>query len=1144
MRFRQKMDIKHLRRQAERQFRGTLLPDYEAAIGQYQLRGGETFGRYGRHDIQKTGKRRYSADTSLLFLTRDVGLCLMCSRFDYQLAIQVFRDGLRFFPDDVVLLYSLSIALVANCYTIIEVKGTPLCSATAIEEATTLLHRAKAIDAAVLPQAAATNPFVSCWAELADPITNPCDTIGGAVSLARGGGYSTKARFTSVEKQKTFNEEPGQCFKSFEERYFRAAVRAYPDSSLAWMNYAIMLHSIPYLSRLVRSPSPQHAGLHWRPLEWRRVAIQRATKRYEKAIELDRSRSDPHLLFNHMLYEQLWSRELELVPYASRTRKLNMNAAGMCRLVCAYTGSMLLLSAEMNKGDMPECVTFSDVETRKQREIAELREASQRRRQTEHDDEDFMQEDHEDEPLSIEEVAKGTKVFGQIDKDGSGSISTSELRRAMKAMGREVARAEMEVLMAQVDGDSSGHLDKDEFLELIRLQLVHKRREEKEQKRRETEQKAEEEEDRLRCKRGERQAGGREAEKMRKSVTTQQLQTDGVTHALHLHTTYVMPDEIQFLWAPREDPDVIQKRELAAKMRAVAQARAIKSTGGAPISEERQRQRDILEKKRQKRAAMRKKASVVEVTKELCDTLLSAVVRASCTRMGDLTDRDEEIVHQVQAGKLAMKKARLDRLAAEKEAETGNGLAQLGSAKAEPMGKRGSRQTLAVMGGGGRHLEMQWALEQKQKKAEVAAAAAAEAKLTAKDGGVKLLLKRQVLRLLPVWKERAKLQHDFDKVVAVRKLQRCTQGFFGRSLWSRMRAQEMTRLKQRKHLESLSEQRAFVRRFRYRCLSLIQARIRGILYRKRLAELTANQIKVAARYRGYRTRKMLHENSQRLRLGPEVHRVYKRGHLLTGAVSKYLLVEIFACGNSYRFVGHDMEELAEYQGFVSGSELRERLQERVKKKGPLGYIPLWNKPKVCEYIISQLSVVSPIGALSQEMRKMDLDYVLVMDPRLGPNTSGEGVQAKRIESNILKDQHPANEFRERKVAGVEKIVERRYKAGKHQRRVAEMMERLKKDKMSALKRVLGQHNVNFTQVFCTQELLKDVEKQRYEVEKMVVHLRMMERWEKKATQEPIAELKKVSWANILLSNMLLSRDYYARPNLQSSLSYSLCLLIV
>jgi hypothetical protein len=324
-----------------------------------------------------------------------------------------------------------------------------------------------------------------------------------------------------------------------------------------------------------------------------------------------------------------------------------------------------------------------------------------------------------------------------------------------------------------------------------------------------------------------------------------------------------------------------------------------------------------------------------------------------------------------------------------------------------------------------------------------------------------------------------------------------------------MRAQEMTRLKQRKHLELVSYKRAFVLKFRYRCLSLIQARIRGILYRKRLAELTANQIIVAARYRGYRCRKMLHENSQRLRLGPEVHRVYKRGHLVKGAVEKYLLVEIYVCGHSYRFVGHDMEELVEYQGYVSGSELRERIQERVKKMGPLGYIPLWNKPKVSEYIISQLSIVTPIKALTHEMRTMDPEYALVMDPRLGPNTSGEGVQAKRIKSNILLDEFAANEYWQRKQPDVAVIVDKRYGAGKHQRRVAEMMESLKKYKMSMLKRELATAGVNFTAEFCTQELLQDVERQRYEVEKCVVHLRMMARWEKKATLEPIAELKKV-----------------------------------
>ena len=85
-----------------------------------------------------------------------------------------------------------------------------------------------------------------------------------------------------------------------------------------------------------------------------------------------------------------------------------------------------------------------------------------------------------------------------------------------------------------------------------------------------------------------------------------------------------------------------------------------------------------------------------------------------------------------------------------------------------------------------------------------------------------------------------------------------------------------------------------------------------------------------------------------------------------------------------------------------------------------------------------------------------VSQLLIMEPRLGPHTNGEGVQAKRIKSNVLLDQGDAVGYWEDKQDNVGAIMEKRDKAGRHQRRMAEMMDRLKRDKMGKLKRELAQ----------------------------------------------------------------------------------------
>jgi Ca2+-binding EF-hand superfamily protein len=63
------------------------------------------------------------------------------------------------------------------------------------------------------------------------------------------------------------------------------------------------------------------------------------------------------------------------------------------------------------------------------------------------------------------------EVFNAFDKDSGGSIDTDELGAAMKALGAESSRAELEKLVEEIDEDGNGEIDFDEFCAMIRQKM-------------------------------------------------------------------------------------------------------------------------------------------------------------------------------------------------------------------------------------------------------------------------------------------------------------------------------------------------------------------------------------------------------------------------------------------------------------------------------------------------------------------------------------------------------------------------------------------------------------------------------------------------------------------------------------------------
>mmetsp|Transcript_37018 Transcript_37018/g.49073 ORF Transcript_37018/g.49073 Transcript_37018/m.49073 type:complete len:207 (-) Transcript_37018:373-993(-) len=59
------------------------------------------------------------------------------------------------------------------------------------------------------------------------------------------------------------------------------------------------------------------------------------------------------------------------------------------------------------------------------------------------------------------------KAFNVFDKDGSGSISQSELKELMQQLGQKLSDQELAAMMSEVDSDGNGEIDFEEFKNMM-----------------------------------------------------------------------------------------------------------------------------------------------------------------------------------------------------------------------------------------------------------------------------------------------------------------------------------------------------------------------------------------------------------------------------------------------------------------------------------------------------------------------------------------------------------------------------------------------------------------------------------------------------------------------------------------------------
>ena len=73
--------------------------------------------------------------------------------------------------------------------------------------------------------------------------------------------------------------------------------------------------------------------------------------------------------------------------------------------------------------------------------------------------------------LTAEQIDEFRAVFSQFDKDGSGTIDSSELGDAMRSLGQNPSALDIQEMMQEVDADASGAVDFNEFLSMMKSKL-------------------------------------------------------------------------------------------------------------------------------------------------------------------------------------------------------------------------------------------------------------------------------------------------------------------------------------------------------------------------------------------------------------------------------------------------------------------------------------------------------------------------------------------------------------------------------------------------------------------------------------------------------------------------------------------------
>jgi centrin-1 len=84
---------------------------------------------------------------------------------------------------------------------------------------------------------------------------------------------------------------------------------------------------------------------------------------------------------------------------------------------------------------------------------------------------EFNARRYEKNGLTEDEVLEIKEAFDLFDTDGSGTISTEELRKALQNLGIDARNQTLLNMMSDLDKDRSGSIDFDEFISMMTAQM-------------------------------------------------------------------------------------------------------------------------------------------------------------------------------------------------------------------------------------------------------------------------------------------------------------------------------------------------------------------------------------------------------------------------------------------------------------------------------------------------------------------------------------------------------------------------------------------------------------------------------------------------------------------------------------------------
>jgi calmodulin len=73
--------------------------------------------------------------------------------------------------------------------------------------------------------------------------------------------------------------------------------------------------------------------------------------------------------------------------------------------------------------------------------------------------------------LTAEQKQEFKEAFSLFDKDGDGTISTTELGTVMRALGQNPSETELNDMINEVDQDHSGSIEFEEFINLMEKKM-------------------------------------------------------------------------------------------------------------------------------------------------------------------------------------------------------------------------------------------------------------------------------------------------------------------------------------------------------------------------------------------------------------------------------------------------------------------------------------------------------------------------------------------------------------------------------------------------------------------------------------------------------------------------------------------------